>query len=150
MQHSTNSTTRALAATLALIGAICLALLAAAGAPANSGGVGPGDGSGGTGSGGDDGNLHLTPEKYERLWERVSEDDRKWANRVAQCETGRDPNLTALGGDYRGAFMFTWDAWKTSPKSPGGDPIDYTYRVQAVVAVALMHRDGTAPWPVCG
>jgi hypothetical protein len=149
MPDFTNSTTRAFQATIAVIAAICLAMLAAAGAPASSGGVGPGGGSGGTGSGGD-GNLNLTPAKYERHWDRVSASDRKWANRVAHCETGRDPNLTALGGDYRGAFMFTWNAWKTSPKSPGGDPIDYTYRVQAVVAVALMHRDGTAPWPVCG
>ena len=148
MHFITNSKTRLFAGSVALIAAICVALLAAAGATAGSGGIGPGSGSGGTGSG--DENLNQTPAKYERLWEQVSEDDRKWANRVAQCETGRDPNLTALGGDYRGAFMFTWDAWKTSPKSPGGDPIDYTYRVQAVVAVALMHRDGTAPWPVCG
>jgi hypothetical protein len=149
MHRFTKSTTRAFQTTLALIAAFCVALLASAGAPASSGGVGPGGGSGGTGSGGD-GNLNLTPSKYERHWDRVSKDDRKWANRVAHCETGRDPNLTALDGDYRGAFMFTWNAWKTSPKSPGGDPIDYTYRVQAVVAVALMHRDGTAPWPVCG
>jgi hypothetical protein len=149
--HSiTISTTRLLTVSAALIAAICLALLAAAGAPASSGGVGPGGGSGGTGSGGGDGNLNMTPSKYKRHWDRVSRTDRKWANRVAHCETGRDPDLTALGGDYRGAFMFTWDAWKTSPKTPGGDPIDYSYRVQAVVAVALMHRDGTAPWPVCG
>jgi hypothetical protein len=40
--------------------------------------------------------------------------------------------------------------WKTSPRSPGGDPIDYSYRTQAVVAVLLMHEMGTSPWPVCG
>ena len=39
--------------------------------------------------------------------------------------------------DFLGAFMFTPDAWETSPKSPGGNPIDYSYRTQAVVAVAL-------------
>ncbi|KAB2859068.1 MAG: hypothetical protein F9K43_24085, partial [Bauldia sp.] len=74
----------------------------------------------------------------------------RWAARVAQCESGRDPNAVALQGRYRGAFMFTRDAWKTSPKSPGGDPIDYSYRTQAVVAVHLKKRDGTRPWPVCG
>ena len=59
------------------------------------------------------------------------------AGEVGWCESGRDPDAIALGGQYRGAFMFTWDAWKTSPKTPGGDPIDYSYRTQAVVAVAL-------------
>jgi Transglycosylase-like domain len=148
VHSTTNSMTRPLTLAAGLLAAVCLALIAAPGAPAESGGVGPGGGSGGAGA--DDANRNLTPSKYERLWDRVSQDDRRWANRVAQCETGRDPNLTALGGDYRGAFMFTWDAWKTSPKTPGGDPIDYSYRVQAVVAVALKGRDGTAPWPVCG
>jgi hypothetical protein len=58
--------------------------------------------------------------------------------------------MTALHGRYRGAFMFTRDAWKTSPKTPGGDPVDYSWKTQAVVAVALKKRDGTRPWPVCG
>ena len=40
--------------------------------------------------------------------------------------------------------------WKNSPKTPGGDPIAYPYRTQAVVAVALKRADGTGHWPVCG
>ena len=40
--------------------------------------------------------------------------------------------------------------WKTSPKSPGGDPIKYNYKTQAVVAVALKNKDGAHHWPVCG
>ena len=35
--------------------------------------------------------------------------------------------------------------WKSSPKSPGGDPIAYPYRTQAVVAVLLMQREGAEP-----
>ena len=35
--------------------------------------------------------------------------------------------------------------WKASPKSPGGDPIAYPYRTQAVVAVLLKNRDGARP-----
>ena len=31
-----------------------------------------------------------------------------------------------------------------------GDPIAFPYKTQAVVAVLLMHREGTGPWPVCG
>ena len=139
-------------ATMAVaVGATVASLALAGGASASSGGVDPsGAANASSPSGQGDGNQNLTPAKYVRLWERVSVSDRRWAHRVAECETGHDPNLTALGGDYRGAFMFTWNAWKTSPKSPGGDPIDYSYRTQAVVAVALMHRDGTGPWPVCG
>jgi hypothetical protein len=118
------------------------------------------DGSGGVGAGGtaaapasgsaSGGSSNATPTKYDRLWESVTPSERRWAAKVSYCETGHDPDATALGGDYRGAFMFTWDAWRTSPKTPGGDPIDYSYRTQAVVAVMLMRKVGTGPWPVCG
>lgn len=113
---------------------------------ASSGGIGTE--ASGQGSAGEPGNA--TPAKYHRLWDRVDKKDKRWASRVAECESGTDPDLTALNGRYRGAFMFTRDAWKTSPKTPGGDPIDYSYKTQAVVAVHLKKRDGTAPWPVCG
>jgi hypothetical protein len=132
----------------ALFATTVIALVAAAGAAAESGGVGPSSGGATTASPG--GNANLTPTRYTRLWDRVSPGDRRWARKVAQCESGRDPNAVAMGGRFLGAFMFTPDAWETSPKSPGGSPIDYSYRTQAVVAVALMHRDGTRPWPVCG
>jgi hypothetical protein len=125
--------------------AFMLVAIFASQAAAESGGVSPTGTSGGS-SAGENG----TPPRYESLWDRVPPADRRWARRVAECESGRDPDAVALGGDYLGAFMFTPNAWKTSPKSPGGLPIDYSYRVQAVVAVALMHRDGTDPWPVCG
>ena len=54
------------------------------------------------------------------------------------------------GGRYRGAFQFMRSTWKNSPRSPGGDPIAYPYRTQAVVAVLLKRRDGAGHWPVCG
>jgi Transglycosylase-like domain len=137
-------------ALLAACSVVLLAVLMAGStdAAASSGGVSPSGGTASESSSG--GDLNLTPERYQRLWDRVSEADKRWARRVSWCESGRDPNATALGGEYRGAFMFTWDAWKTSPKSPGGDPIDYSYVTQAVVAVALKARDGTRPWPECG
>ncbi len=122
----------------ALIAVLATALLTSAGASA-SGGIG-------TLSGGSD----ATPAKYHRLWDKVSRKNKRWANRVAHCESGKDPKAVALKGRYRGAFMFTRDAWKTSPKTPGGDPINYSYKTQAVVAVHLKKRDGTRPWPVCG
>jgi hypothetical protein len=40
--------------------------------------------------------------------------------------------------------------WNASPRSPGGDPIRFTYRTQGVVAVMLKRRDGAGHWPNCG
>ena len=88
--------------------------------------------------------------RYSRLWEKTSRRDRRWARSTAQCESGGDPDAIGGGGMYRGAFQFMRSTWANSPKSPGGDPIDYNYRTQAVVAIALMHRDGAGHWPVCG
>ena len=139
-----SSRSRSILGALALAAVLTIVLLVAAGsASARSGGIG-------TDPGGRSGNTNATPAKYDRLWDKVGRKDKRWANRVAHCESGKDPNAVALKGRYRGAFMFTRDAWKTSPKTPGGDPIDYSYRTQAVVAVHLKKRDGTRPWPVCG
>jgi hypothetical protein len=135
---------------VALAATTVIALIAAASAVAASGGVAPGSGGTTTTSTSGTSGDNLTPPRYDRLWDSVSTTDRRWAHRVAECESGHDPDAVALGGRYLGAFMFTPDAWKTSPKTPGGTPIKYSYRTQAVVAVALMHRDGTKPWPVCG
>ncbi len=88
--------------------------------------------------------------KYARMWKRFKAGEHKWAHKTGYCESGNDPKALGDGGRYRGAFMFTRNAWKTSPKSPGGDPIHYSWKTQAVVAVLLKHRDGTRPWPVCG
>ena len=137
-----------------IVGAALTLVLGATSALAGpgSGGIGYGSGSEAQPSGSDSsgGADNRTPSKYNRLWDKVSPDNRDWALKVSWCESGRDPDALGLGGQYRGAFMFTRDAWKTSPKTPGGDPIDYSYRTQAVVAVALKKRDGTRPWPVCG
>ena len=75
---------------------------------------------------------------------------RRWANRTSECESGRNPRAIGGGGLYRGAFQFMKATWRSSPKSPGGDPVRFSYRTQAVVAVLLMKRDGPGHWPVCG
>jgi hypothetical protein len=88
---------------------------------------------------------------YDRVFKHnVSKKNKKWAKRVARCESGGDPNALGAGGTYRGAFQFSRPTWKTSPRSPGGDPIDYSYKTQAYVAVRLKARSGRAPWPSCG
>ncbi len=67
-----------------------------------------------------------------------------------ECESGSNPRAIGGGGIYRGAFQFLKSTWRSSPKSPGGDPITYSYRTQGVVAVLLKRRDGAGHWPVCG
>jgi soluble lytic murein transglycosylase-like protein len=109
---------------------------------ASSGGVGT------PGSEAESGGEH--GGKYARLWDRTSSGDRRWARSTAQCESGGDPRAIGGGGIYRGAFQFMKSTWKSSPKSPGGDPIKYPYKTQAVVAIALKNRDGAHHWPVCG
>jgi len=124
-------------AVVALIGATAVAMSTSA--LASSGGVTASSG-GDPGGGG----------KYKRLWRKTSRHNKHWANKTAECESGKDPNAIGGGGQYRGAFQFLKQSWHQAPKTPGGDPIDYGYKTQAVVAVALKKREGTKPWPVCG
>jgi Transglycosylase-like domain len=87
----------------------------------------------------------------DRLFDKnVSKKNKRWAKRVAHCESGGNPNAIGGGGRYRGAFQFMRSTWRTSPRSPGGDPVDYSYKTQAFVAVRLKGRAGTSPWPRCG
>jgi len=131
----------ALMAVMALIGATAVAMSSSA--VASSGGLSAS--SGGTGSGSGSGKS-----KYKRLWRKTSRHNKHWANKTAECESGKDPNAIGGGGLYRGAFQFMKSTWRGAPKSPGGDPIKYSYRTQAVVAVYLKKRDGTGHWPNCG
>ena len=89
-------------------------------------------------------------QRYLRIWDRTSRRERRWARRTAECESGKDPDAIGGGGQYRGAFQFLKSTWRAAPKSPGGDPVRYSYRTQAVVAIALKRRDGAGHWPVCG
>jgi hypothetical protein len=88
--------------------------------------------------------------KYRRMFRRMSDRNQRWARRTARCESGKDPDAIGGGGMYRGAFQFMKSTWKAAPKSPGGDPINYGYKTQAVVAVKLKKRDGAGHWPNCG
>ena len=124
----------------AALAALASAALSIAPAVASSG-------SGGVSTGGE---TTAEASQYERLWAEVSRRDRRWARSTAECESGGDPKAIGGGGIYRGAFQFMKSTWKRAPKSPGGDPIDYPYKTQAVVAIALKRQDGTGHWPNCG
>ena len=106
-------------------------------------------GSGGIGTSGDD-SSRTGGDRYDRIWDGYSDRNRKWARRTSECESGGDPDAVSPGGTYRGAFQFMKRTWRHSPKSPGGDPIRYRWKTQAVVAVALKKRDGAGHWPNCG
>jgi hypothetical protein len=125
--------------------AVCLALVAmvAAAASAHAG-------TGGVGAGGSGGTTASHSARYARVWDGFSRKEHKWAHRTSRCESGENPRAIGGNGQYRGAFQFTRPTWKSAPKSPGGDPIRYAWKTQAVVAVLLKHHEGTRPWPVCG
>jgi hypothetical protein len=89
-------------------------------------------------------------DKYQRLWEGTSRNNKRWARQTAECESGKNPDAIGGGGAYRGAFQFMRQTWRRAPKSPGGDPIDYSFKTQAVVAVFLKKSEGTSAWPNCG
>src|SRR5204863_4356289 len=96
-------------------------------------------GSGGLSAGGGTsrGSGTVNDARSSRIWDGFSSQDRQWAHRTSECESGGDPHAIGGGGAYRGAFQFTRPSWRDAPKSPGGDPIHYAWRTQAVVAVAL-------------
>jgi hypothetical protein len=92
-----------------------------------------------------------TSAKYQRLWDGLSDRNKRWARRTSRCESGGDRNIHGGGGSYHGAFQFMLGTWRNAPKSPGGDPHRYTRRTQSVVAVYLKKRDGAKNhWPHCG
>jgi hypothetical protein len=102
------------------------------------GGVGPGDGD------------SSRAGKYERLWDRQSAKNKRWARRTSECESGGDRNIHGGGGSFHGAFQFMKSTWRSAPKSPGGDPHRFSWKTQAVVAIYLKKRDGKGHWPNCG
>lgn len=135
---------------LALSGVAIISFAIGADASAQtSGGISVGgSGSAGAGSGSTEGDA--AANGYARIWTGIPSREKRWARSTSQCESGGDPDAIGGGGSYRGAFQFLRSTWKASPKSPGGDPIDFDYRTQAVVAVLLKQRDGANHWPVCG
>ncbi len=123
---------------------VMLSLSTAVTALAGGGGVssdGGGDGATSGSSGGD---------RYDREWDSFSRRDRKWARSTSECESNQDARIHDGSDTFHGAFQFMKSTWKSSPMSPGGDPHTYRWKVQAVVAVKLMHRDSDEHWPYCG
>jgi hypothetical protein len=120
--------------------ALSILLIGATTAMGGSGGVGSGDSSRGTGG-----------NRYDRMWDDFSRKQKRWAHRTSNCESGGKPKIHSSGGTYHGAFQYVLSTWRNAPKSPGGDPHTYRWKVQAVVSVLLKRRDGARThWPNCG
>jgi hypothetical protein len=142
MNQNTSSAERIRIGLAAGVGVAMLSVILFLAATAQGGSGGVGTGGGGGESGGD---------RYDRMWDGFKSKDKKWAHRTSQCESGQRPKVHGGGGAYHGAFQFMKSTWKSSPKSPGGDPHTYDWTTQAVVAVKLKQRDGARThWPNCG
>ncbi len=103
------------------------------------------------------GTLEVTPaeggtsDRYQRLWDGLSDRNHRWARRTSRCESGGDRNAHGGGGAYHGAFQFALSTWRHAPKSRGRDPHRKSWKTQAVVAIYLKKRDGARThWPHCG
>ena len=92
-----------------------------------------------------------TSNRYQRLWDGISDKNKRWARHTSECESGGNRKIHSPNGTYHGAFQFSLGTWRSSPKTPGGDPHRYSWKTQAVVAVYLKKRDGAGNhWPTCG
>jgi peptidoglycan hydrolase-like protein with peptidoglycan-binding domain len=69
-------------------------------------------------------------------------------SRIAQCESGGNPNAVSPDGQYRGKYQFSRDTWRELGGT--GDPADAPEAEQDRMAELLLERAGTSAWPVCG
>jgi hypothetical protein len=67
--------------------------------------------------------------------------------RIADCESGGDPQAVSKSGKYRGKYQFDLATWRSL--GGHGDPIDASESVQDRLAVKLYKRRGTSPWGAC-
>jgi hypothetical protein len=68
--------------------------------------------------------------------------------RIAQCESGGDPQAVSPDGQYRGKYQFSRATWRELGGS--GDPAAAPEAEQDRMAALLLSRQGTSPWPSCG
>ena len=67
--------------------------------------------------------------------------------RIADCESGGDPEAVSAGGRYRGKYQFSLETWRDVGGS--GDPAAAPEAEQDRRAEILMRRAGPGAWPVC-
>jgi peptidoglycan hydrolase-like protein with peptidoglycan-binding domain len=67
--------------------------------------------------------------------------------RIAECESGGNPEAISPGGTYRGKYQFSRSTWRNLGGT--GDPADAPESLQDRLALKLYRMNGTAPWPNC-
>ena len=68
--------------------------------------------------------------------------------RIAQCESGGNPQAVSASGQYRGKYQFDLGTWQSLGGT--GDPAAAPEAEQDRLAALLYAQRGPAPWPVCG
>ncbi len=69
--------------------------------------------------------------------------------KIAECESGGDPEAVSPSGQYRGKYQFQRSTWATWG-GRGEDPSKASEAHQDRVALRLYRARGAAPWPSCG
>jgi peptidoglycan hydrolase-like protein with peptidoglycan-binding domain len=69
-------------------------------------------------------------------------------DRIAQCESGGNPQAVSSDGTYRGKYQFDRQTWRAM--GGHGDPARASEGEQDHRALALYRARGTSPWPACG
>ncbi|HEY8489967.1 MAG TPA: LysM peptidoglycan-binding domain-containing protein [Dehalococcoidia bacterium] len=74
--------------------------------------------------------------------------DGNWMVRIAQCESGLNPNAVGGGGRYHGLFQFYMPTYNNTPPGRAGRSV-YDPAANAEAAAWLMVNGGPQNWPVC-
>jgi len=75
--------------------------------------------------------------------------------RLANCESGGNPQARSRNGRYLGLYQFNQGTWNSTaqsvlPEFVGVSPAAAPPEVQDAMARALYSVRGRSPWPVCG
>ncbi|HNI34592.1 MAG TPA: transglycosylase family protein [Microthrixaceae bacterium] len=75
--------------------------------------------------------------------------------RLANCESGGNPQARSSSGTYHGLYQFNQSTWNgvarsVLPEYVGTAPSAAPREVQDAMARALYNARGRSPWPVCG
>jgi hypothetical protein len=67
--------------------------------------------------------------------------------KIAQCESGGNPQAVSKNGRYRGKYQFDRATWRAMGGS--GDPAAAPEAEQDRIAAKLLRQRGTGSWPSC-
>ncbi|MBA3654561.1 MAG: transglycosylase family protein [Actinobacteria bacterium] len=68
-------------------------------------------------------------------------------DRLADCESGRNPRAVGGRGRFFGAFQFLPSTWRSLGMA--GNPVDYDYATQKAVAARIPVSAWSRQFPAC-